>query len=197
MARCPNFVQIVLVMCLLAVPAHGATAGVSQSTTASASACTATSWIDVRCYGAAGNGSTDDTAAISRALSAALATDQPLFLPHGTYQTHAPPDHRLPDPIGHRLSSDFDGRHPRRKDHRRATGARDPVLRRHADFAERMLLFQRARNPVRQWPQRQLRRGDRPARFFGRTELAKDRSSDRQQCRAPARGRAGSSSTTC
>ena len=68
MARCPNFAQIVLVMCLLAAPAHGATAGVNQSTTASASACPATSWIDVRCYGATGNGSTDDTAAINRAL---------------------------------------------------------------------------------------------------------------------------------
>lgn len=107
MARCPNFVQIVLVMCLLAVPAHGTIAGVSQSTTASASACTATSWIDVRCYGAAGNGSTDDTAAINRALSAALATDQPLFLPHGTYKLTRPLiiDYRTRSDTGFRVIS--------------------------------------------------------------------------------------------
>ena len=37
-----------------------------------ASACTAAAtWIDVRCYGAVGNGSADDTAAIGRALAAA------------------------------------------------------------------------------------------------------------------------------
>jgi Pectate lyase superfamily protein len=85
MARCPNFVQTVLVMCFFAAPAHPAIAGTNQATV-SASACTATSWIDVRCYGATGNGTTDDTAAINRALSAALADDQPLFFPHGTFK---------------------------------------------------------------------------------------------------------------
>ncbi len=106
MARCPNFAQIVLVMCLLATPAHAATAGVNQ-VTASASACTATSWIDVRCYGATGNGSTDDTAAINRALSAALATDQPLFLPHGTFKLTRPLviDYRTRSDTGFRVIS--------------------------------------------------------------------------------------------
>jgi hypothetical protein len=106
MARCPNFVQIVLVMCCLAAPAHGAPAGVNQ-VTVSASACTATSWIDVRCYGATGNGSTDDTAAINRALSAALATDQPLFLPHGTFKLTRPLviDYRTRSDTGFRVIS--------------------------------------------------------------------------------------------
>jgi hypothetical protein len=52
-------------------------------------ACAGNPWVDVRCYGAAGNDSTDDTAAIAGALRAALADDLPLFLPHGTYKlTH-------------------------------------------------------------------------------------------------------------
>jgi hypothetical protein len=51
-----------------------------------AAACPATSWIDVRCYGTTGNGRTDDTAAVDRALAAALAADEPLFLPHGTFK---------------------------------------------------------------------------------------------------------------
>lgn len=48
--------------------------------------CPASSWIDIRCYGAAGNGISDDTTAINRALAAALAADEPLFLPHGTFR---------------------------------------------------------------------------------------------------------------
>jgi Pectate lyase superfamily protein len=52
----------------------------------SPSLCTANPWVDVRCYGAAGNGVTDDSAALDRALAAALASDQPLFLPHGTFR---------------------------------------------------------------------------------------------------------------
>jgi hypothetical protein len=106
MARCPNLVQIVLVMCLSAALAHAATAEVNQ-VTASASACPATSWIDVRCYGATGNGNTDDTAAINRALSAALATDQPLFLPHGTFKLTRPLviDYRTRSDTGFRVIS--------------------------------------------------------------------------------------------
>ncbi len=49
-------------------------------------ACAANAWIDVRCYGATGNGRTDDTAAVDRALAAALAADEPLFLPHGRFK---------------------------------------------------------------------------------------------------------------
>jgi Pectate lyase superfamily protein len=106
MARRPNFAQIVLVMCLLVAPAHAAPAGLNP-VTATASACTATSWIDVRCYGAAGNGSTDDTAAINQALSAALATDQPLFLPHGTFKLTRPLviDYRTRSDTGFRVIS--------------------------------------------------------------------------------------------
>jgi hypothetical protein len=93
-------------MCLFVAPAHAATAGLSQ-VTANSSACTATSWIDVRCYGATGNGSTDDTAAINQALSAALATDQPLFLPHGTFKLTRPLviDYRTRSDTGFRVMS--------------------------------------------------------------------------------------------
>lgn len=51
-----------------------------------APACPAASWIDVRCYGATGNDITDDTAAVDRALAAALAEDEPLFFPHGRFR---------------------------------------------------------------------------------------------------------------
>jgi Pectate lyase superfamily protein len=106
MTRCPNFVRTVLVMCLFLAPAHAETAGVNP-VTASASACTATSWIDVRCYGAIGNGGTDDTAAINRALAAALADDQPLFLPHGTFRLTRPLviDYRTRSDTGFRVIS--------------------------------------------------------------------------------------------
>ncbi len=73
-----------------------------------ASACTAAAtWIDVRCYGAAGNGSADDTAAIDRALAVALASDQPLLLPHGTFKLTRPLviDYRIRSDTGFRLIS--------------------------------------------------------------------------------------------
>jgi hypothetical protein len=47
-------------------------------------------WIDVRCYGAAGNDYTDDTAALANAVRDALAGDLPLLLPHGTYKLSRP-----------------------------------------------------------------------------------------------------------
>jgi hypothetical protein len=86
---------VFLVLCVLVLfesmptPACAQAGGASPASVI-ASACAATSWIDVRCYGATGNGSTDDTAAINQALSAALAADQPLFLPHGTFKLTRP-----------------------------------------------------------------------------------------------------------
>ncbi len=47
-------------------------------------------WIDARCYGALGNGKSDDTAALEDAVHAAIATDTPLMLPHGTYRLTRP-----------------------------------------------------------------------------------------------------------
>jgi Pectate lyase superfamily protein len=53
------------------------------------SACSGNPWIDVRCFGAAGNDSDDDSPALAAALHAAIASDQPLFLAPGTYKlTH-------------------------------------------------------------------------------------------------------------
>jgi hypothetical protein len=57
---------------------------------AKAPACAGNPWIDVRCYGAAGNDSADDSAAIADAVHAALAGDLPLFLSPGTYKLTRP-----------------------------------------------------------------------------------------------------------
>lgn len=83
-------------------------AGGASPVSIGASACTAAAtWIDVRCYGAVGNGSADDTAAINRALAAALASDQPLLLPHGTFKVTRPLviDYRVRSDTGFRLIS--------------------------------------------------------------------------------------------
>ncbi len=53
---------------------------------ASRAACAEDSWIDVRCHGALGNGGSDDTAAFAKAVRAAIASDLPLFIPHGRYR---------------------------------------------------------------------------------------------------------------
>src|SRR2546421_7764397 len=43
-------------------------------------------WIDVRNYGAVGDGSTDDTSAIQSAITAAIAIGGTVYVPHGTYK---------------------------------------------------------------------------------------------------------------
>jgi hypothetical protein len=91
---------------IIQVPARAAPGG-GNAAAVSQSACTTTSWIDVRCYGATGNAVTDDTGAIERALSAALAADQPLFLPHGTFKLTRPMviDYRTRSDTGFRVIS--------------------------------------------------------------------------------------------
>ncbi|HXC11242.1 MAG TPA: glycosyl hydrolase family 28-related protein [Stellaceae bacterium] len=105
--RAVSFLQIVLFSFgMLAIAAPSARAA-TNSNSLGAPACPAASWIDVRCYGATGNGTTDDSAAINRALAAALATDQPLFLPHGTFRIGRPLviDYRTRSDTGFRLIS--------------------------------------------------------------------------------------------
>ncbi len=46
-----------------------------------------TNWINVLNYGAAGNGSTDDTAAVTAAIAALPSTGGVLYFPPGTYKT--------------------------------------------------------------------------------------------------------------
>jgi hypothetical protein len=46
--------------------------------------------VDVRAFGAVGDGVTDDTAALNNAATAAAATNRSLFLPSGVYKTTAP-----------------------------------------------------------------------------------------------------------
>ena len=88
------------------IPAR-AQAGGARPASIGAAACTLNPWIDVRCYGATGNGSTDDTAAIDRALAAALAADEPLLLPHGKFKLTRPLviDYKSRSDTGFRLIS--------------------------------------------------------------------------------------------
>ena len=48
--------------------------------------CSGRPWVDVRCNGAAGDGSHDDTNAINAAIASAMATGAPVRLPAGTYK---------------------------------------------------------------------------------------------------------------
>jgi Pectate lyase superfamily protein len=62
---------------------------------APAIACGMPYMIDVKCYGAAGNGQADDAAAIDVASREAIRTGQPLLLPPGTYR------------VGHTITIDY------------------------------------------------------------------------------------------
>ena len=68
-----------LVAALVAVPARA-----NSRRWTGASACAANAWIDVRCYGATGDGVTDDTNAIQNAIGDSLGKNEPLFLSAGT-----------------------------------------------------------------------------------------------------------------
>lgn len=105
--RAVSFLKSVLFsFVMMAMAAPSARAATNPNSLATP-ACPAASWIDVRCYGATGNGASDDGAAINRALAAALATDQPLFLPHGTFRISRPLviDYRTRSDTGFRLIS--------------------------------------------------------------------------------------------
>jgi hypothetical protein len=52
--------------------------------------CSGRPWLDVRCNGAAGDGSQDDTAAIQGAIDNAVTNNWPLYLSPGTYKITAP-----------------------------------------------------------------------------------------------------------
>jgi hypothetical protein len=61
------------------------------TTTASGDAlmCSGRPWIDVRCNGALGDDSHDDTSAIQTTINTAIANDWPVHIPAGTYKTTA------------------------------------------------------------------------------------------------------------
>jgi Pectate lyase superfamily protein len=108
MARSPVLCLHMVLFLFVSAPAPARAApGAANAPTTSDAACITPSGIDAHCYGAAGNGSTDDTAALDRAVSAALATDQPLFLPHGTYMLSRPVviDYRTRSDTGFRVVS--------------------------------------------------------------------------------------------
>lgn len=63
-----------------------AAATITSGPTASAATTTGVDWLNVKDYGAAGNGTTDDTGAINSALSAATSADGGVvYFPAGTY----------------------------------------------------------------------------------------------------------------
>ena len=49
--------------------------------------CSGRPWIDVRCNGAVGDGSHDDTSAIQSTINSAVANNWPAHIPAGTYKT--------------------------------------------------------------------------------------------------------------
>ena len=69
--------------------------------------CSGRPWIDVRCNGAVGDGSHDDTAAINATISVAIANNWPVHLAAGTYKITAPIaiDYASQAPRGFRLVS--------------------------------------------------------------------------------------------
>lgn len=79
-----------LVAFALVVPASAPASTTPTGLAPGASACSSNAWVDVRCYGATGNGTTDDTAAIQSALGVALEQNQPLFLSPGTFRITRP-----------------------------------------------------------------------------------------------------------
>lgn len=81
-----RYVCVVLSLFGMVAAPLRAEAGGANPAPLSAAVCAANPWIDVRCFGATGNGATDDTGAVNRALAAALSADEPLFLPHGRYK---------------------------------------------------------------------------------------------------------------
>src|SRR5204863_1611123 len=48
--------------------------------------CSGRPWIDVRCNGAAGGGSHDDTSAVQTTINSAIANNWPVHIPPGTYK---------------------------------------------------------------------------------------------------------------
>ncbi|HEV8680511.1 MAG TPA: glycosyl hydrolase family 28-related protein, partial [Stellaceae bacterium] len=52
--------------------------------------CSGRPWIDVRCNGALGDGSNDDTAAIQTTIDSAILNNWPVHVPAGTYKVTAP-----------------------------------------------------------------------------------------------------------
>jgi len=77
--------------------------------------CSGHPWIDVRCNGAAADGNHDDTNAINRTISAAIANNWPVRLTAGTYKVTSPIiiDYATQAGQGFRLISDgavIDGR---------------------------------------------------------------------------------------
>ena len=81
-SRVVPILTALLVAALIAVPARADSGGGGPG----ASACAANAWIDVRCYGATGDGVTDDTNAIQNAIGDALGKNEPLFLSAGTFK---------------------------------------------------------------------------------------------------------------
>src|SRR5689334_19849916 len=105
MGRTGRFRLAFLAFAVLALAAAAAWAAVPNRNEPSCAA--AGPWLDARCYGARGDGSGDDSAALEKAVRAAIVADTPLLLPHGTYRLSHPLviDYREVSDTGFRLIS--------------------------------------------------------------------------------------------
>lgn len=66
------------------------TLGGTTTLNGDALACSGRPWLDVSCYGAKGDDTTDDTGAFNSAIAAAVTNGWPLHIPAGTYKVTAP-----------------------------------------------------------------------------------------------------------
>src|SRR5215831_18346711 len=130
--------------------------------------CSGRPWIDVRCNGAVGDGSHDDTAAINTTISAAVSNDWPVHLPAGTYKvtSQLTIDYAGQASKGFRLISQGAGH--RWPDDRLGAGAADRVRRRDRRQPDRVLLFEGRGYFIRQRRHVRLRRRGRQNRFLRR-----------------------------
>ena len=145
--------------------------------------CSGRPWIDVRCNGAVGDDSHDDTTAINTTVAAAITNNWPVHFPAGTYKVTSPISIDYAGQASQGLSADLGGGNDRWARNRR----RDRYCRSNAAAgrppARPAASTSRKREPCSSTP-------STPAyavvfgkhRFFRRAQLRKDRSPDRQQC---------------
>jgi len=160
----------------IALPAWAQSAGSFSTLTTTGTAtmggdvlmCSGRPWIDVRCNGAVGDDSHDDTTAINATIAAAITNNWPVHFPAGTYKVSSAIsiDYAGQASKGFRLISEgatIDGRA------RLWAGTASPVRRRLDRQPHRVLLLPGRGDPAGQWQHPSLCRGVWQNRFLRRT----------------------------